>query len=306
MSIIALVPGETGIQVQISAGGGVAVLRTLEGAFELEGGRRRFQPEQVIREVRITLGQLPAGLRDSVNDTAQLLRVFGKSEATSQIVDELRPRVQELDLGTELVETYPETLLGVRIPAGTPASSAFSLALAYLADRGSPFEFLPPRVSAWQQAVNKYSSRKLFFAGAAAGAVVTVLLVSFLFQQVMLWRWESKWSDIGTRVVELKEVQASIRKYRPWFDDSFRSLTILAQLTEAFPEDGAVTAKTVEIRAPNKVICSGTAQDNQALLLTLDRLREINEVGSVQVDQLKGDRPLQFTFNFQWQEGGTQ
>lgn len=305
-STIALVPGETGVQVQISVGGGVAVLRTVEGAFELEGSRREFQPDQVAREVRITLGQLPAGIRESVSDSSLRLRVFGTSDTAAQIADQLRPRLRSLNIRTELAQTHPEAGLGVRVPPETPASAAFGMALSHLAGRGSRFEFLPPRVSAWQQAAEKYSSRKIFYAGAAAGIVVAVVLIAFLLQQMMLWHWKARWSDIETSVVELREIQANIRKYRPWFDDSFRSLTIFAQLTEAFPEDGAVTAKTVEIRSPDKVICSGTAQNNQALLQTLDKLRGVNEVGAVQVDQLKGDQPLQFTFNFQWQEGGAQ
>ena len=56
----------------------------------------------------------------------------------------------------------------------------------------------------------------------------------------------------------------------PWFDSSFRNLTILRQLTLAFPEDGAVTAKTMEIRDGNTVTCSGTAQDNGALLADVE------------------------------------
>ena len=43
-------------------------------------------------------------------------------------------------------------------------------------------------------------------------------------------------------------MQQQIRKFRPWFDDSFRNLTILRKITEAFPEEGDVTAKTLEIR----------------------------------------------------------
>ena len=43
---------------------------------------------------------------------------------------------------------------------------------------------------------------------------------------------------------------------------SFQSLSILRQLTLAFPEDGEVTAKTIEIHDGSTVSCSGTARDN--------------------------------------------
>ena len=44
-----------------------------------------------------------------------------------------------------------------------------------------------------------------------------------------------------------------IRQYRPWYDGTFRDLAILRQLSLAFPEDGAVTAKTIEIHDGNMV-----------------------------------------------------
>jgi hypothetical protein len=77
-------------------------------------------------------------------------------------------------------------------------------------------------------------------------------------------------------------------------------------LTESFPEDGAVTAKNVEIRDVGVVVCQGTAKDSTALLRTLDKLRAAREVTDVQVDQLRGKSPLQFTFNFRWDVGGRQ
>ena len=68
-------------------------------------------------------------------------------------------------------------------------------------------------------------------------------------------------------------LQEQIRQYRPWYDESVRGLTILKRLTENFPEDGSVTAKTVEIRDLNAVTCTGIARNYQALLKTVERLR---------------------------------
>jgi len=75
-------------------------------------------------------------------------------------------------------------------------------------------------------------------------------------------------------------------------------------LTTAFPEDGIVSAKTVEIRDVNTVTCSGTARDNAALLRTLNQLRSATGVTALKVDQIRGKAPMQFTFDFQWGEGG--
>jgi Tfp pilus assembly protein PilN len=104
------------------------------------------------------------------------------------------------------------------------------------------------------------------------------------------------------KVKELDNMQQQIKKFRPWFDGSFRSLSILRKLAESFPEEGVVTAKTLEIRELSSITCSGTARDNQAFLRMLDQLRAAKEVTDVKVDQVRGTAPMQFTFNFHWGE----
>jgi len=105
-------------------------------------------------------------------------------------------------------------------------------------------------------------------------------------------------------VREVEDLQGRLKRFRPWFDDSVRGLLVMKTLTEAFPEDGAVTAKNVEIRDVGVVVCTGSAKDSTALLRTLDKLRAAREVTDVQVDQLRGKSPLQFTFNFRWDAAG--
>ena len=85
---------------------------------------------------------------------------------------------------------------------------------------------------------------------------------------------------------------------------TFRSLAILRQFTLAFPEDGSVTAKTIEIRDGNEINLSGTARDNAALLAMQARLRAAEGVSEVKVDQIRGKAPIQFTFDFQYGNGG--
>ena len=82
-------------------------------------------------------------------------------------------------------------------------------------------------------------------------------------------------------------------------------MTILRRLTEAFPEDGSVTAKVLEIRDPGVVTCTGTTRDYQALLRTVERLRNIPEKPDVNLGPTRGQSPaLQFTFSFVWSDGG--
>lgn len=294
--VLALSIEADGVGLMVCGGGGVAILRTLEGAFEVEAGAKRLQPDQVSREARITLGQLPSDVRESLRQ----LRVFGGNDEAQQLVEELEPRVRALGIKVEQVKTYPPGEFGASLPAGTAVSPALSLAARHLMGRNTGFEFLPPKSSQWQQLTARYSSKTLRYAAAAAGSVAVIVAIAFLVQQVQLIRLRSQWSAMAPKVRELEDMQQQIKKYRPWFDESLRSLSILRRLTEAFPEDGAVSAKTVEIREQAAITCSGTARDSQSLLKTLDQLRAAREVTDVKVDQLRGKSPLQFTFNFQW------
>ena len=58
--VLALVIGEKNVALQVTAGGGVVALRSLEGTVDDEAGRRTLHADVVARETRITLGQLPA------------------------------------------------------------------------------------------------------------------------------------------------------------------------------------------------------------------------------------------------------
>ena len=297
--VLALAIGESQVSLQITCGG-VAALRTLEGAIENEGSRRTLHTGLVARDVRITLGQLPAGLRKSV----RRIRIFGPHDLAQQLADEMELRFEPAGLTVELVTKYSPDEFGVQLPPDAPVSPAFSLAARLLAGQTPVFEFLPPKPTALQQIIAKYSSGRLRSAGATAAAIIAIVGGLFMFQEIQLIWLRSQWSGMSARVRELDGIQQQIQKYRPWFDESFRNLSILKQLTMAFPEDGAVTAKTVEIRDGNVVNCSGTARDNAALLRMLSQLRAADGVTDLKVDQIRGKSPMQFTFDFHWNKGG--
>jgi hypothetical protein len=298
--VLTLLIGETHVGMMVGCGGGIAALRALEGTLELAGGRRSLHADVVAREARITLGQLPAELRDAV----RRIRVFGPRDLGQQLADEMELRFEPMGLKVELVARYIPGEFTLQIPADAVVSPALSLAARRLAGPKTPFEFLPPRITPWQQVAARYSSGKLRAVSAAAAAILFIIAAVFLFQQWQLMRSDAQWIAIAPKVRELDAIQQEIRQYRPWFDDSVRGLTILRQLTAAFPEDGVVAAKTVEIRDLNTVMCTGTARDNQSLLKTLERLRAAGGVSDLKVNQIRGKSPMQFTFDFHWSEGG--
>jgi hypothetical protein len=297
---LAMVLGENSIDLQVTSGGGVVALRSLEGALESEGGERRIDADIISREIKITLGQLPKELRETVTK----LRVFGRVEMTQPLVSDIKARVAGMGLQVELGSFRPPNGLAAALPADKNASLTFSLAARYLLGKPSEFEFLPPKVSAWPQLAARFSTGKLVWVGVPVGAVVLLVSAAFLWQYLTLSDLETKWRGMEKRVSEVEGLQQQIRKFRPWFDDSMRTLTILRTLTESFPEDGAVFAKSLEIKDLATVTCSGEAKDNQAFLKMKDRLMAAKGVTDLQTDSTRGKSPVQFSFHFRWSDRG--
>jgi len=299
--VMALAIGETHVALEITAGGGIAALRALDGALEVEGSQRVLHADLVAREARITLGQLPSDEIEAV----RRIRVFGPSDLGQQLADEMELRLDSMGLVVERVITYTSAEFGLQVPAGTIVRPVFSLAAEYLAGVSTGLEFLPPRVAPWKQMTDRYASGKLRAGLSTAGAVGALVGALFLYQQCQLWGLQSQWSKMAKPVGELEAINKQISQFRPWYDESVKGLTILRGLTQAFPEDGSVTAKTVEIRDLGTVTCTGTARNYQVLLQTLQKLRAMPQIRDANLGPTRGQTPaLQFSFSFAWTEGG--
>jgi len=295
-NVLALLIGESNVGLQLTSGGGIVALRALEGTVEIAGGRRVLHADAVVREGRITLGQLPAELRDKVRK----VRIFGPRDLAQQLADELELRLEQMGLNIEVVKGYAPDAFGVHFPPEAAVSPAFSFGAQYLEGSGTLVEFLPPRVPAWQQYAEKYGSGKARKALLAAAAALVVLLGLFLFQEVQLVHWQSRWNQMSGEVTELKAIEAKIQQYRPWSDEQIRGLSILKLLAQAFPQDGSVTAKTLEIRDLSNVICSGSAHSMQALVNTQGQLERKPGISGVKITRIVGHAPsLQFTLDIQ-------
>jgi hypothetical protein len=300
--VLALTIGQSHVGLQVTAGGGVIALRALEGALENEGGQRQLHADHVARETRITLGQLPAEFRDSIRS----VRVFGPRDLSQQLLDEVELRLDSLGLKAENVTRYAPNEFGVHLSPDTPISPACSFAAQKLAGRPNPFEFLPPRVTPWQQLSARYASGKLRTILTAVGSVALVVGAFFFYQQLQLWNLEAQTHKDAGKVKELTQIQNQITQYRPWFDETVRGLTILRGLTDAFPQSGEVTAKTIEIRDLQSITCTGTARSSQALLRVLQQLRSNPQFRDAHPGPMRGQAPaIQFSFSFAWNEGGS-
>jgi len=294
--VLALFVGETHVSLQITAGNGVAALRGLEGAIETEAGHAVLHPGLVSRETRITLGQLPAEVCNAV----KRIRIFGPRDLARQLADEMELRFEPMGMAVEVVAGYAADEFGVDLPPAVSLSAAFSLAAHALVGQYPVFEFLPPKPTLLQQLAAKYSSGRLQTISVAAAAVLLLIGGLFGFQEFELARLHSQWAGIQGKVTNLQGQDALILQYQPWFDPTFRDLSILRELSIAFPEDGSVTAKSIEVRDGNIVSCSGTAQNTRALLGMQGQLSSADDVSELKVQEMRGKSPMQFTFEFHW------
>jgi hypothetical protein len=300
--VLTLLASESAVSLQITCGGGVAALRTLESAIENVTGRPTLVPNIVVREARITLGQLPAELRDSV----KRIRIFGPRELAQPLADEMELRFEPLGMSVEIVSAYGPKEFGVQIPHNAPVSAAFCLAARKLSEQPAAFEFLPPKATLIEQFTAKYSSGRYRKATSIAAGIAAIVFVAFFIQQIVLWHYRVKWHGMSTKVAELQTVQNQIQQYQPWYDGTFRELAVLRELSVAFPEDGAVTARTIAISEDKTVTCSGNARDYAALGAMTANLTKADGVTGVKTDIVSGKSPKQFTFHFQYFDGGAQ
>jgi len=298
--VLALAVGEGNVGLQITAGGGVVALRALEGAVENEAGRLTLHADLVARETRVTLGQLPGGLRDAV----KRIRIFGPRELARELAAAMEARFAPMGLKTEVVAGYAPDEFGAQLPVEVSLSAAFSLAARVLTGQKPSFEFLPEKPNLIEQFAAKYSSGRLRTTGAVAAGVAVIFLAVFLFQQIQLWHLRSQWSQMAVKVGQLQAIQDNIRQYRSWYDGSCRNLAILRVLSLAFPEDGSVTAKNIEVRDGSTVTCSGTARDYAAVLAVESKLSALPGVSGVRHEQSRGKAPMQFVFGFTFNNGG--
>ena len=290
---------ENGIDLMVSIGGHAAILRTFDEALDEEPDETSYDTEWIVRQLRITLGRLPEGLRDAV----QVLKIFGRSSLVQPLVDQIRPFLQPLGISVQVgvvpfLEKTPSQEADDKM-----VLAALGATIGYLHRRPTHFEFLLHAPSQFKQISALLSSRRNLWLGGTAALFLVGFSTMFLLQYGRLSRLETQWNSIKTPVQDLKTLQKQIRKYQPWFDESYRSLTIARILTEAFPDNGSVWAKTFEIKEQSNVACSGFSRSDSEFQKMMDRLRETKGISELQVQQKRGDNPMQFTLNFQWKGG---
>ncbi len=285
--VITLQVEPKGATLLVTAGGGIAAWRTLEAAIESEAGESVANGAALARELRITFEQIPGSLRGEI----RRLAICGDPRLAGQLAGGLGDWARELGLAVEVAAAD-------RKPAAEEELER--LGEQYLQAVAPKLEFMPPHPSRWALLMARYNSRRLATVGMGAAAAVLVAAAAFGWQEYRLWSLRSEWRGMSAQVAELEQVQARIREFRPWYDTSFRNLSIMKKVVDCFPETGVVSAKSLEIHSPATVSVSGSARDNTSLLRTLDQLRQTKQVQGLKIEQIRGKTPAQFTFTFRW------
>ena len=265
---------------------GFAAVRSLDEVFEEDGGRLTLDQDLLTRELKITLGQLSGGIRPALK------------QATISLHGDLPGSIPEQ------IKTSLQTCGLTATSSPQDGGSLYFATQAFLARQGSKLQFLPPKENQFEAFAKKISSRGNAWIGGTVGTIVILTALVFYIQSYRLQSLEKQWAGMADKVDKLETMQGKIRQFRPWFDRSAQSLEITKQLSEAFPREGTIWVKSVQIKENNQVFCSGSARNNQELLSVMDALREMEDISDVKLQQVRGEAPVQFAFNFNWKSGG--
>jgi Tfp pilus assembly protein PilN len=273
--------------VVVTSGGGVAGLRSLGGPVMT--GDVTFDPSAFCREVRITLGRLPEAVRQQVRQAA-----FGGPSARTLYAEThsslLRMGIESPGLDQPSTEANTEVV-----------SAAVDTARRKLEEQAIPFEFVVPETKAWQAALRRFDTtgRRRLLIG--AGALVVFPLLLLIIRGQMEGRLQAQWDDMATDAADLDGIQQKIHQFRPWFNPAPESLQLMESLVSAFPDMGDVWAKSIQIAEGHKVTCTGFARTQTALMTLLGHLRARPDITDLQVQQIRGENPIQFSITYQWE-----
>jgi hypothetical protein len=274
----------THVDLVIAAGGGIAAVRSLPSPADEAG----FDAMGFSREVRITLGGLPEALRQQVTQA----RFSGSPSTAETLCLEIRQHLSRMGIDSRVQ----------RAPSGHGyPGAALAAAEQHLRQQPVVFEFLPPQVNRWETVIRQFDDRRRRWIALAIVAAVLLPVLTFIVRSRIESSLDAEWNGMRRKVTELESLQQRIRQFRPWFEPAPQSLQIIEGLAAAFPDQGDVWAKSIQVTDGTKVTCSGFARSQSALLAWFDRLRSRQDVSGLRVEQVRGENPIQFSIAFKWE-----
>ena len=274
----------------VSTGNGIAALRTLSGSSS--SGEAALDTTVFLREIRITMGRIPESIRQDLQH-ARFHGTLAKA-LRGQIHDDLK----RLGIESETVDATSKSV-------GTAALSAD----LYLRNQPVAFEYVVAEPNRWLATFERLNTLRGRQIALAAIAIILLPLLIFLVRAHRESSLNAEWDGMKNSVAELEAIQQKTRQFRPWFEPTPQSLQILQTLIAAFPEKGEVWTKSVQIKGAsdgtNKVVCSGFARNQPALMAMMDRLLKTPGVTALSQRTL-GNNPVQFTATYLWKPRNDQ
>tara|TARA_Y100001934_G_scaffold192544_1_gene227099 strand:- start:780 stop:2201 length:1422 start_codon:yes stop_codon:yes gene_type:complete len=289
------------VSVLITSADRPVCVRSFKDAWTGEEPVRQLDTKAIGRELRITLGQIPVGVRRDLKS----IDLIGAPGLTNKLADEIRPRAKALGLEISTVEAFQPNGAPVSLPFSGSVSPALAIAARYLDQKASPLEYLPPKISQWQKLAEKVASRRAGILAGTGIAAVVITAAAFLWQSHKLADLETRWDKMRDKVYELEDVQSNIRKFRSWYDVSQPTLKVLRDLSLAFPENDSITAKTMEIKGRSKIAISGTARNPRAVTALAEALAAMESFTEVKIETMRGE-PVQWSIVFVHRIGGAR
>ncbi|HUT59798.1 MAG TPA: hypothetical protein VNA25_18275 [Phycisphaerae bacterium] len=301
-----------GAELALRAHGALGMVRRLP--VPIPAGAEAEQPwadghrlQELINHLRRVVALLPGA--EPGSELARELLIWDETGLDPRTCDTLS---EQLSLPARLCKR-PEGLApdGASRPApGAQFSAAAAMALAALRGRPPAVDLLHSRLAPRKGlAIGK----KVAWAAAVVAAFVvaaTVLVLDWRRDSIEGTALQAKLDVMADDLAEANDVIAKVAFARPWYDRRPSYLDCMRELTLAFPQEGLVWTTSLAIQEDMRVVVSGKAVNESAVLDVLDRLKanpKLAEVKPLYLRQAgRGISEIAFAMSFTFmQSDGT-
>ena len=191
---------------------------------------------------------------------------------------------------------------------GPPFFAAAAMAQAGVCGRAPTIDLLNSRLS--RRGRSGIGRKAAWAAGVAAAFVVagTVLAVDWHRDRVDVAAMTTQYEAMAGDLAEAKAVIDRVNFARPWYDRRPSYLQCMREVTNAFPQEGVIWATSLAIQEDMKVVLSGKAVSESAVLDVLDRLKanpKLVEVKQLYLRQAaRQRREVAFSMSFTFSQSG--
>ncbi len=299
---LAFLLGDSGVDLAVRSGGGLASLRQIPPmSADTMQTPLSSNADVLARELRITLGQLP----ENVRETIHRVEIYGAASSVVQVVENLRARFGSNSLAIESGQSSLAGYLEDQTPGSASldkAPAAAAAAAQVLLGERLPLEFEVVTRSAAKVFFNRVMSRKTLWFGSAAVLLVLGAFGLVIPQKMKLERLRTEYGQISPDVKKVEALRDQIRALRPWFSNDPEVLEIVRVVNEAFPPEGNIWINRLEIKNFDSVTIGGKAQSRDDWMALKERLSKTKGVTQLTSDSrdASGNEPLTFTVTFKW------